>query len=280
MAATITRFTAAPAFQATNVSYIKDIMTSLGIATSAIVYETTTEAIYKITNGAGTYADTYLRFIAGTFALTGHGNGSGWNVQVGTGFANNAITGAGTAAPVMNTTTNSSNSYFAEYFTTVVSADGSYRQLMHFSGNYSYRGGFAIVRPTNTTLTANNAPLTYIAVSAGGNQTWSHYYARSASNAQYGSNTAASSLAVSGSITSSYSFTYLPNQYSLNVAKAGTYGVLPNVPILSGGWPIGYNTNLAFVSASFLPMDRVIVTAGSEEYMVVDQGTGLAVREV
>ena len=136
------------------------------------------------------------------------------------------------------------------------------------------------MRPTNTTLTANNAPLTYIAVSAGGNQTWSHYYARSASNAQYGSNTAASSLAVSGSITSSYSFTYLPNQYSLNVAKAGTYGVLPNVPILSGGWPIGYNTNLAFVSASFLPMDRVIVTAGSEEYMVVDQGTGLAVREV
>lgn len=271
MAATITRFTAAPAFQAADVSYIKDIMTSLGIATSAIVYETTTEAIYKITNGAGTYADTYLRFIAASFALLGHGVGGGWHVQVGTGFANNAITGAGTASPVMNVTTNASNSPFAEYFTTVVSADGSYRQLMHFSANYAYRGGFAIVRPTNTTLTANNAPLTYIAVSAGGNSSYPLYYGRSASNAQYGNNTATSSLGVSINLAS---------QYSLNVAKAGTYGVLPNVPILSGGWPIGYNTNLAFVSASFLPMDRVIVTAGSEEYMVVDQGTGLAVREV
>lgn len=267
MAATITRYTAAPTWQTSNVSYCKDIMTSLGINTSAIVYETTTEAIYKITNGTGTYADTYLRFYASNQPGLGQ---PAWKIQCGTGFTANALTGAGAEGGV---------AYSPVFFTTVVSSDGSYRQLLTFNSSYSYTGGFCIVRPTNTTLTAADAPLTYVAsgLAAFNGAAQSLIYTRSESAAQYGQDTSTSYVCITYSTNAAAT---LAGQYKLNIGKAGTYGVLPNVPILSGGWPIGYNSNLAFVSSAFLPMDRVIVTAGSEEYMVIDQNAGLAIREV
>jgi hypothetical protein len=275
MPATITRNITAPAVQITNVSYCKEYMTAIGIPTTAIVYETTTEAIYKITQGTGTYADIYMRWYLESYSNLGL---SGWKFQVGTGFSANALTGVG--ADKGGFAVNSTNSSYSApaFYTTVVSADGSYRQVLTFNSSFVHTGGFAIVKPTNTTLTASNAPLTYVLSGIGQLDTVRTplQYIPPIANSLYG---VASPPHFLGIRNASNVFT-LPAQLGLTTAKAGSYGVVPNVPILSGGWPIGYNSNLAFVSTSFLPMDRVIVTAGTEEYVVVDAGTGIAVREV
>lgn len=274
MPATITRMSVAPAFSVANVSYIKNIMTSLGVSTGNIVYETTTEAIYKITNGAGTYADTYLRFTTATGTLNGS-SGTYWSVQTGTGISANALTGAGTAVPAMGINSSGALVTYATYYTTVVSSDGSYRQFMHFDSNSVYRGGFSIVQPTNTTLTAAACPLTYV---YSGNLVLNPslsalYQVPSVATAQYGPVTATRYLALSNTTT-------IATTFGLTTARAGAYGVQPNVPIQSGGWNIGYNTNLGFTNSGFAVLDRIIVSPGVEEWIVCDTGTGLAVREV
>lgn len=271
MSATITRNITAPAFQTTNVSYIKEYMTAIGIPTTAIVYETTTEAIYKITQGTGTYADTYMRWFLQPYVNIGP---SGWKFQVGTGFTTNALTGVGADSAGFAVTATSSPSFY----TTVVSADGTYRQVISFNSSFVYMGGFAIVRPTNTTLTASNAPLCYYASgsTATANGVTPLTYIPPIANSLYGTTTPPHFL---GLRDQNNQFN-IPGILGLNTAKAGSYGVVPNVPIISGGWPIGYNSNLAFARSAFLPMDRVIVTAGTEEYVVIDSGSGLTIREV
>lgn len=274
MPATINRMSVAPTFSNTNVSYVKNIMTLLGIPTTNIVFETTTEAIYKITNGTGTYADTYLRFYLTNAQINGT-TGNTWTAQLGTGIASNALTGAGTGNIAININGASPNSSWATYYTTIVSSDGSYRQLMHFDSASVYRGGFAIVQPTNTTLTAASAPLTYFCAAQIDTNTGASAlrYVYSTAPAQYGPITATRNLALSATSTFSAA-------YGLTTAKAGAYGVQPNVPILSGGWNIGHNINLGFSNSSFLPLDRIIVSPGVEEWVICDTATGLAVREV
>lgn len=273
MPATITR-NVPTTFDATNISYIKGLMTAIGLPTSAIVYETTSEAIYKITRGTGTYADTYVRWYTLATTLLSAGN-AGWGFQVGTGFASNAITGTNAIGVFPANNSGPSN---VSYYTSIVSSDNTVRSLLTFNNAYSYTGSFALIQPTNTSLTASNAPLTYCysahmpGTTAGTNPPAASQV-RSIDTAQYGANTGAIGLGTFQTLSFS-------NGLSLSTPKAGVYGVSPNVPICSGGWPIGYNTNLAFVSSTFLVGDRVIVTAGSEEYMVMDRFTGVAIREI
>ncbi len=57
----------------------------------------------------------------------------------------------------------------------------------------------------------------------------------------------------------------------------GNQQVVPNVMLLSGGVPVGYNSNLAYVATDLTVFDNIIVSSGSEEYTVVS-GDGIAVR--
>ena len=60
---------------------------------------------------------------------------------------------------------------------------------------------------------------------------------------------------------------------------SGNIPIIPNLPIMSGGAPIGYNSNLVLCPPNLNPGDTIIVSSGSEEYVVVSQD-GIAVRSV
>lgn len=268
MPATITRNVAAPTFDNTNVSYVKGLMTAMGLPTSAIVYETTTEAIYKITRGTGTYADSYIRWFSSISPL---GGANLWTYQIGTGLASNALTGAGSTVGYLHY---QSGAFVPQYYSTIVTADNTYRSILFFNSAYTYLHSFHIVQPTNTSLTANNCPLT-------------NFYSPTSSGATLTTNVPTVSIQNLAVASSQYGATIsqpalngVTGNYPVGTAKSGSYGVAPNVPLLSGGWPIGYNTNLGTTAQSLLPMDRIIVTAGSEEWVVCDRLQGLCVREV
>jgi hypothetical protein len=67
------------------------------------------------------------------------------------------------------------------------------------------------------------------------------------------------------------------NAFQLQYNIDGNQQVVPNVMLFSGGVPVGYNSNLAYVATDLTVFDNIIVSSGSEEYSVIS-GDGIAVR--
>lgn len=246
----------ATANNAGSATWFKGLMTAMGIPTTQIQHESGTNITYKFTNGVGTYADTYVRFTVANTATWSAQVGSGWNTGT------NALTGSGT------------NQFFLyvayagafSFYKTVISSDNSYRGLLYFDTNLTYTGSVAFITPTNTTLTASNCQLTFIATHIPGATFIEGLgYIKPEAIAGYGPSTAGEYVA-----KQPYTFTTLKN---------GLYPVLPNAPISSHGYPIGYNSNLATSNPNLTGGDKVIVTAGVEEYFALDS-YGLLIRQI
>lgn len=267
MAATISAYSATT-FLTTSVDWMKNLFTAINVPESAIVYTGNTTAngtalVYKLTKGTGTYADLYARVYV---ASNPNYSGNTWWVQIGSGWdaTNNVLTGAGTAA-YLTGSVSTSQSYVNRfsYFKTVTTADDSVRILMWFDSNYGHQGSFGFVQATNTTLTANDCMLTFGAATGYNNTNLVHI--KPDNTSAYGPNGSSELVA---------------KQYaSLTSLKDGVYPVTPNAPIVSHGYPIGYNSNLALASTNLNGLDRVIVNQGTEEYVALD-GNGLMIREV
>ena len=67
--------------------------------------------------------------------------------------------------------------------------------------------------------------------------------------------------------------------YGLQNNISGDVPIVPNVPVFSGGVPIGYNSNLVFCPPNLNPGDNIVITAGTEEYTVISCD-GIAIRRV
>ena len=67
--------------------------------------------------------------------------------------------------------------------------------------------------------------------------------------------------------------------YGLNNNISGNIPIIPNLPVMSGGVPIGYNSNLVLCPPNLNPGDNIIVSAGTEEYTVISCD-GIAIRKV
>ena len=285
---------------------IKAGLAGIGVTTGQIEYDSGAQVICKISNGSGTYADNFIRFERNGQSTSRH------SIQMGTGYSSGSeVTGAGTEVSAFYDNTNG-NQHNHRY---IKATDGTFGvvQLVNNSTNL-VEGCYGFIKPTNTTQTAADIPLVMGLGTAYGNQAQSgtnyatllgyqlryfnfstnsyaninsngnlklHYATVKKGNSNYGGLGQSNELVGS---TNSGSITYFgPVTYSvafgLHNNIDGSMPIVPNVPITSGGVPIGYNSNLVFCPPNLNPGDNIIITAGSEEYTVISSD-GVAIRRV
>ena len=296
------------------IAKIKALMPQIGLANSAIQFEDNTTIIYKITKGSGTYQDVYMKLKdddASSYRYLQMTMGTGYDSST------NDITGKGNASTNDGEGTllhyYDQNGSRTETFRvkTALASDGTFGMIYFTNDVTSEPEGFiGYVQATNTTETANTIPLTW---GLGAITYWrdnSYYY----STGQYGqawnsvdsgswmtdkngnSNTTPSRFfntrwfetatkkgdRVHGGLGHSEGSHYYyninwSNAFQLQFNIGGNQQVVPNVMLFSGGVPVGYNSNLAYVATDLTVFDNIIVSSGSEEYSVIS-GDGIAVR--
>ena len=296
------------------ISKIKALMPHIGLANSAIQFEDNTTLIYQITKGSGTYANTYMKIkddnangYTSIHMTMGTGYDSSTNDITGKG---NASTngGEGTVLSYYNQYGNQTKTYRVK---TALASDGTFGYVYFTNDvNSEPEGSFGYIQPTNTTETAATIPLTW---GIGGITQWrgtTWYYG----TGQYGEawNTVESAAQmvnknginlttpskffntrwfetatkkgnrVHGGLGHSEGSHYYynvnwSNAFQLQFNIGGNQQVVPNVMLFSGGVPVGYNSNLAYVATDLTVFDNIIVSSGSEEYSVIS-GDGIAVR--
>ena len=280
-------------------------LAGIGVTSGQIVYDNTSSiVIAKITNGTGTYADNYLRFERnGTTSYVP-------SLTIGTGWTSGSdVTGPGAETAIFYANNVTKKSRY------IKSTDGTVGivQLLNSTTN-SVEGSYGFIKPTNTTQTAADISLVMGLGTAYGNQPQSgtnyatlsgyqlryynfntssynninsngnlklHYSSAKKGNSSYGGLGQSHNLMGS---TNSSSITYFGNvtysvAFGLDTNIGGSMPIIPNVPITSGGVPIGYNSNLVFCPPNLNPGDNIIITAGSEEYTVISSD-GVAIRRV
>ena len=296
------------------IAKIKALMPHIGLANSAIQFEDNNTLIYKITKGSGTYDDVYMKlreenvyyrrylhmtmgtgYDSSTNDITGKGNASTNNGE-GTVFHYDDAEGSQTETFRVKTALASDGTFGYIYFTNDVNSEPE--------------GGFGYIQATNTAETANTIPLTWGLGAINTYQGTTFYY----STGQYGQswNTATSAsqmynkngtnfhtpskffntrwfetatkkgTRVHGGLGHSEGTHYghninWSNAFQLQYNIGGNQQVVPNVMLFSGGVPVGYNSNLAYVATDLTVFDNIIVSSGSEEYAVIS-GDGIAVR--
>ena len=296
------------------ISKIKALMPSIGLANSAIQFEDNTTLIYKITKGSGTYQDVYMklkdddhssyRYLQMTM---GTGYDSSTNDITGKGNAS-TNDGEGTVFHYYDLNGNRTETFRVK---TALASDGTFG-MIYFTNdvNSEPEGCFGYIQATNTTETANTIPLTWGLGAISYHRT--SYYSYSSgrygeawnsiqSNAQmYNKNGTANTTPsqffntrwfetatkkgarVHGGLGHSegshqyYNINW-SNAFQLQFNIGGNQQVVPNVMLFSGGVPVGYNSNLAYVATDLTVFDNIIVSSGSEEYSVIS-GDGVAVR--
>lgn len=265
-----TTFNASNTFDTTG---IKALMTAIAVPNSSIVYDSGTFLIYKITVGTGTYADIYVRF--NTQFGSGFGNATGWAVTTGTNQTTGTLSGAGTTQwlyPNSNQPTVYPQSNPTS-FRTIATTDNTVRGAIFLNGS-TYAGCLLFVQATSTPKTAANQQMMYVV--SGWAASSPSFTAVPIPGYAFPANPAAFGPTAN---TSNTFHLNLPGSFGLNNPTGdGTYPVVPNLPLISNGWPWGSNSNLAVGSPNLLLLDRILVTAGSEEYRHL--GNGLYVREV
>ena len=279
-------------------------LAGIGVTSGQIVYDASNILIAKITNGSGTYADNYLRFERNGTTSYVH------SITMGTGWTSGSdVTGAGTEiAAFYANNSNKRNRY-------IKSTDGTVGIVQVLNATTSVvEGSYGFIKPTNTTETAANLPLVMGLGSSYGNNAQSGATGASLTGAQlrywnfsssnYVNVNAHGNLKVHYSAVKKGSNSYGGLGQSVEIfgggssSSAGYFGnavhsvvhgiqnnidgsipIIPNVPIVSGGVPIGYNSNLVFCPPNLDPGDNIIITAGSEEYTVISND-GIAIRRV
>ena len=279
-------------------------LAGIGVTGGQIVYDASNILISKITNGTGTYADNYLRFERNGTTSFVH------SLTMGTGWTSGSdVTGAGAETALFYSGTAAKKNRY------IKSTDGTVGivQILNSTTNV-VEGSYGFIKPTNTTQTAADIPLVMGLGTAYGNQAQSginyatllgyqlryynfstssyaninsngnlklHYATVKKGNSSYGGLGQSHELVGStnsGSITYFGPVTYSV-AFSLHNNIDGSMPIVPNVPITSGGVPIGYNSNLVFCPPNLNPGDNIIITAGSEEYTVISSD-GVAIRRV
>ena len=296
------------------ISKIKALMPSIGLANSAIQFEDNTTLIYKITKGSGTYQDVYMklrdddqssyRYLQMTM---GTGYDSSTNDITGKG---NASTdgGEGTVFHYYDQNGNNTETFRVK---TALASDGTFG-MIYFTNDVTSEpeGCFGYIQATNTTETANTIPLTwglgavcyyrtnYYNYSSGQyGQAWnvvdstSYMYDKNGTsnttpsrffNTRWFETATKKGDRVHGGLGHSegshqyYNINW-SNGFQLQYNIGGNQQVVPNVMLFSGGVPVGYNSNLAYVATDLTVFDNIIVSSGSEEYSVIS-GDGIAVR--
>ena len=295
------------------ISKIKALMPSIGLANSAIQFEDNTTLIYQITKGSGTYANTYMKLKNEQY--TNH-QYLHMTMGTGYDSSTNDITGKGNASTnngegtILHYHDNYGNSTETFRVKTASASDGTFG-MIYFTNdvNSQPEGCFGYIQPTNTAETAATIPLTWGIGSITYHRNTSYYYSTSYYGAAW--NTAGGSSQMydkNGTLGTPSRFFNTrwfetatkkgtrvhgglghsegsQNYYNINWSNAfqlqynigGNQQVVPNVMLFSGGVPVGYNSNLAYVATDLTVFDNIIVSSGSEEYAVVS-GDGIAVR--
>lgn len=296
------------------ISKIKALMPSIGLANSAIQFEDNTTLIYKITKGSGTYQDVYMKLKDDDYSTyhylqmtMGTGYDSSTNDITGKGNAN-TNDGEGTVLHYYDQSGNSTETFRVK---TALASDGTFG-MIYFTNDVTSEpeGCFGYIQATNTTETANTIPLTWGLGSIGVHRSTSYYFSTGhygqawnsieTSSHMYDKNGTANTTPsrffntrwfetatkkgdrVHGGLghsagTHQYYNINWSNGFQLQFNIGGNQQVVPNVMLFSGGVPVGYNSNLAYVATDLTVFDNIIVSSGSEEYSVIS-GDGIAVR--
>ena len=284
---------------------IKAGLAGIGVTTGQIEYDSGAQVICKISNGSGTYADNFIRFERNGQSTSRH------SIQMGTGYSSGSeVTGAGTEVSAFYESS-SGNQHNHRY---IKATDGTFGvvQLVNSSTNL-VEGCYGFIKPTNTTQTAADIPLvmgigsvygnniqsgatgaslssvlrywntstsTYVSINAHGNMRF--HFSDTIKGTQSTSALGSSHMSWGGSSSSSaiyFGYSCHSVNFGLHNNIDGSLPIVPNVPVLSGDVPIGYNSNLVFCPTNLNPGDNIIITAGSEEYTVISCD-GIAIRRV
>lgn len=308
MTATVTLDTTGYDYYGSDTSFrtsIKAGLAGIGVTTGQIEYDSGAQVICKISNGSGTYADNFIRFERNGQSTSRH------SIQMGTGYSSGSeVTGAGTevAAFYDNTSGNQHNHRY------IKADDGTFGvvQLVNNSTNL-VEGCYGFIKPTNTTQTAADIPLvmgigsvyglsaqsgatsaslgsvlkywntatnTYVSINAHGNMRF--HFSDTKKGTQSDAALGSSHMTWGGTNSSSatyFGYSCHSVNFGLHNNIDGSLPIVPNVPVLSGDVPIGYNSNLVFCPPNLNPGDNIIITAGSEEYTVISND-GIAIRRV
>ena len=308
MTATVTLDTTGYDYYGSDASFrtsIKAGLAGIGVTDGQIEYDSGAQVICKISNGSGTYADNFIRFEKS-------GNGTGrHSIQMGTGYSSGSeVTGAGTEVSAFYDNT-SGNQHNHRY---IKATDGTFGvvQLVNNSTNL-VQGCYGFIKPTNTTQTAADIPLVMGIGSILGNSAQSGTYGASLNGYLRYWNTGTSTFVsinghgcmrfhfsdtkkgtqsasalgsshmtwggTSSTTTNYFGYSCHSVNFGLHNNIDGSLPIIPNVPVLSGDVPIGYNSNLVFCPPNLDPGDNIIITAGSEEYTVISND-GIAIRRV
>lgn len=291
---------------------VKAGLAGIGVTAGQIEYDTGGIVICKISNGSGTYADNYLRFEQNGNSTRAH------SMQMGTGYSSGTdVTGAGVeqagfygtnsykkhryikaddgtfgVVQILNETTDvceGSYGFIKPTNTTQTAADiPLVMGLSSFKSNNIQTGingaGFDSTNfsysLTGTMRYWDISSVSYVNINSHGNVRMLFSATKKGSNS-YGA--LGSTVTASGgqSSTSSTQFGQTAHSVSFGLQNniSGDVPIVPNVPILSGGVPIGYNSNLVFCPPNLNPGDNIVITAGSEEYTVISSD-GVAIRKV
>lgn len=289
---------------------VKAGMSALGISGSDVVYDSGSHVIFKISNGTGTYADTYHRYEYNGNTTYAH------SLTVGTGWTSGSeVTGGGTESGAF---------YGSSTYTlrTIKADDNSFGIAQIITdGTTTVVGQFGFVKPTTTSETAANIPLVIGvgSISGGGatgiytsalsfydNQThyvgdYSQWRNSASSNVTLQGNgnmrlvsagvkrgawpvdafaqTPMGFTGQSGSSSAYFGGAPIALALGLDQNLSGNVPIVPNAIVKSGGAPIGYNSNLGYTKVNQTPGDSIIVTAGSEEWYVLSSD-GMCIRKV
>ena len=305
MTATITLDSTDYNYYSSFTTCVKAGLAGIGVTSGQIVYDASGYVIAKITNGTGTYADNYLRFKLNGSTTYAH------SIKMGTGYTSgNDVTGGQSSeiGAFYATSVNKRNRY-------ITADDGTFGVVQILNDSTSVvEGSYGFIKPTNTTETAADIPLVMGLGASWGNNTasgatyasltgaqlrywnWSgntyvnvhshgnlklHFADAKKGSRSYGGLGQSVEIFGGGSSSSSGYFGGAVHSVVHGIQNNidGSIPIIPNVPIVSGGVPIGYNSNLAFCPPNLNPGDNIVITSGSEEYTVISND-GIAIRRV
>ena len=296
------------------ISKIKALMPSIGLANSAIQFEDNNTLIYKITKGSGTYDDVYMKlreddqyYRRHLHMTMGTGYDSSTNDITGKGNAS-TNNGEGTILSYYNQYGGATKTYRVK---TALASDGTFGYVYFTNDvNSEPEGSFGYIQATNTTETAATIPLTWGIGAITSHRGTTFYYSSGQYGEAWGSFDGSAQMVnkngtnlttpskffntrwfetatkkgtrVHGGLGHSEGTHYgyninWSNAFQLQYNIGGNQQVVPNVMLFSGGVPVGYNSNLAYVASDLTVFDNIIVSSGSEEYTVIS-GDGIAVR--
>ena len=291
---------------------VKAGLAGIGVTAGQIEYDSSSHVICKITNGSGTYADNFIRFHHSGNTTYAH------SMQMGTGYSSGTdVTGGGQIQAGFYATNVKKHRYIKADDGTfgVVQilngtsdvCEGSYgfikptnttqtaANIPLVMGLGSIKGNAVQTGVTGAGFDANATNYTtsyaylrywdtnansYVSINSPGNLRllFADVKKGPSSYSALGS-TATASGGYQSSTTGYFGNTAYSVNYGCHVNISGNIPIIPNLPVMSGGVPIGYNSNLVLCPPNLNPGDTIIVSAGTEEYTVITSD-GIAIRKV